>query len=164
MSNTVPVTYAPEHLLDTNNHSAERYQWLSNNCVKLADFLCTIPNNVHNQRMWTSRNEHHACGMRACAMGWATLSHIIPGLQYFHPNPNTLSAIVGLMNVAINGKLSQWYIAASSFFGEHALQRVFMNTKRGRVATINALYREAERLCKIAREKKAEENAAAHAS
>lgn len=152
---TVLATHADPRLLNLKagyfepeeTYSAERLLFLSENCRKLADFLCTVPDSDHNQHSWVYESEHSTCGTVGCAMGWAALSHVIPGLQYLKQG--------GAYRPAINGKASDWVRAPISFFGTRAMEKIFQDIFAGRIKTINRLYRESERLCELHKKKKA---------
>lgn len=147
MKKMVPVTYTPKSLLNPDNYSKERYKFLSNNCVALAKLLEErVPIDAHNQGHWMDNDDHSSCGTTGCALGWAACSHIIPGLQHDEIFGGTA------FRPKINGKTVDWYEAGPKFFGQHAWAYIFTGAGAGRsrIGTINALYREAKRLCKLA--------------
>lgn len=165
----VRTTYANAALLDPDNESWQRYQFLSNNCAKLAAFLEGVPDEDHDQNSFVeihipiSKDEFakldapqvfKSCGTTACAMGWAALSHIIPGLQYVIQDDSAIYAQTDTAeldyNPTINGAEADWDDAADAFFGEHARETIF-HQYGTKAHTIKLLYAEAERLCTIAR-------------
>jgi hypothetical protein len=58
-------------------------------CDLLADYLEDKPDEAHQQNIWAVPNKKAPCGTTACAMGWAAISGIFPGLNY------TIKAIQG---------------------------------------------------------------------
>lgn len=147
MKKMVPVTYASKSLLNLDNYSKERYKFLSNNCVALAKLLEErVPVDAHDQGHWMDHSSHSSCGTTGCALGWAACSHIISGLQH--------DEILGglAFRPKINGQTTEWHEAGPRFFGRRAWGYIFTGpgSGRSRIGTINALYREAKRLCKLA--------------
>ncbi len=113
----------------------------SNNCAKLADFLETVPDQLHDQGSFVeavkyddgdhlilSRREEkelikaarkfdvvHACNTTACAMGWAALSSQFKGLRYDYKSDSPV----------LNGRITDWDLAGLPYFGERAYKEVF---------------------------------------
>jgi hypothetical protein len=158
MTKLVPHTYANEKLINPNNDSWERLQFLSNNCVALAQLLEErVPAGAHDQGTWASPS-NNSCGTTGCALGWAAMSHLVPGLQYDYLDWGP-AGNVAFLRPKVNGKLVDWPDAGKRFFGRRAFNNVFtgVGVQRSRVGTIKALYKEAERLCEDARAAKAEQ-------
>jgi hypothetical protein len=96
-------------------------QNFAKNCLKLARILETqVPAKQFDMLFYGRR---HACSTHGCALGWAAMSNLFPGLQY------TLRVIHDQYIVpVINGKVSFWEDAGVQFFGE-AYCDIMLNTK-----------------------------------
>lgn len=136
-NNLVPVTFVDPTLLETGNNM-RRALFCARNCDALATLLERVPDERHNQRVFTTK---HGCRTVACAMGWAALSHVIPGLQYTHYLHNHYVP-------TINGKRTDWLLAAAAFFGDYVTDMVFMNTTADKIDTIDSLREHARTLRK----------------
>jgi hypothetical protein len=116
------------------------------NAAKLADFLENdIPVGAnHDNYNWVIGLKENLCGTSACALGWAALSNRFPGLQLGMSSPltkektavksaNSSGYRLKIMDnwervphsVLVNGKVSSWEIAGTSFFGEQVYGKVF---------------------------------------
>lgn len=134
-------------------------QFWASNCIKLANFLAAKPNSAHNQSSWAERNDKAPCGTRACALGWAALSDILPGLQYViigYKDPSGERVYLsdylkelekeeqGFYNMAfypaVNGNVNySWEQVGKMYFGSFVLDTIFLNTSRNKKNTIAAL-------------------------
>lgn len=130
----VPVTFADPALLNGTAPAAEVRAFHARNCLALAERLAALPDALFNQGSWSSpaRNE---CGTTACALGWAALSHVIPGLQYL-PDESCSGAQHA---PTANGLKQSWYRAGRMFFGDRATDELFSRPNGSRAAAIAKL-------------------------
>lgn len=121
----VPVTFADPRLVSplryTFSTHSERRQFYARNARLLADKLETLPPGLHNQKSWTTCASNE-CGTTACALGWAALSHAVPGLQYMYDGSP------GNYSPTVNGLPHTWESAGELFFGETIANDVFYDT------------------------------------
>lgn len=123
-----------QKLLDPKGCSKERYKFLSDNCIKLAEFLETLPDSQHDQRVWATKSH---CGTVGCALGWAAQIGMLEDLELENGPWNLKHPAAG------------WMHAGNAYFGNQATNEIFLNVDRNRIDTINALYNEARRLCSL---------------
>lgn len=86
------------------------------NCHRLADFLDTVPENQFYMGTYTHGPD---CGTTACAMGWAVLSGVIPGLSWARHEG------IDYRFPVLNGKESDFIRAGEALFGEQVTTNVF---------------------------------------
>jgi len=142
-----------EVLTDLSNESWERQKFLSDNCVKLAQFLEDLPDDNHDQRLWLAV---HSCGTVGCALGWAVNAQLLEGLDT-HPfkiltmRSDTEDRVV---STVVNRPRLSWEEVGVRYFGQTVFDQVFLNIDNDRITTINALYDHARTLCDNAKRRK----------
>ncbi len=125
-------TYVDEELLKVSR-DPKRVEFVASNCEKLADFLEGIPESNHCQRAWFADTHLGDCRTVGCALGWAVMSGIFPGLQYAQPDPLTIVPIV-------NAKARSFdFDIGEDFFGLAVYERVFLRTRLDKEETVHAL-------------------------
>lgn len=143
-----------EVLTDLSNKSWERQKFLSDNCVKLAQFLEDLPDTNHDQRQWLGV---HRCGTVGCALGWAVNAQLLEGLDtrsaelsimHYGTVDRVVSAVVNRPNSM------SWEEVGVRYFGQTVFDQVFLNIDNDRITTINALYDHARTLCDNAKRRK----------
>lgn len=111
------------------------------NLRKLAAVLTSIPDNQHNQDDWVTAPKA-ACGTVGCAAGWAAMSGQFPGLAYgvrkydydigaykwatTMAEATRMLASGAMVNPIVNGKLTNWGKAAPLYFGNTAMNEIFL--------------------------------------
>lgn len=125
----VPITYAPVTKLIGDDTDDGRAEFLADNLRKLADFMEGLPPRQWDQCDFGTAGEQHVCQTTACALGWAAMTHIIPGLQYEfrdpqHPHGSDVYPLV-------NGEKATWDAAGKAFFGEAAWDQTFSTGQAG---------------------------------
>lgn len=141
----VPQTTAPLDLIDyMKGDTDRRLEFMASNCEKLADLMERVPKQNHNQDtfiegdgQFPDNKNQHACGTVACGLGWAALSHVIPGLQYKFDNP--LKPSFDSVTPTVNGEEASWGEAGYMFFGEDAFEETFMETSLSKEQLIENL-------------------------
>ena len=128
------------NLLEIDNNSRERLKFLSNNCVKLAEYLEGVPDERHSQARWLfPEGVSRGCDTAACALGWAVQGDLLEDVVTYPYDG---------MKVP---KLYSWEALGYKYYGVQATHSIFLDTGASRIATINKLYKEAERLCEAAK-------------
>lgn len=137
-------------LYDLPDWSPDRSVFLADNCEKLADLLeHHIPRKLHDQETWAERvgdDGKPMCGTSACALGWAVMMHIIPGLQHRIETYRDAHRVHHDVIPTINGQESSWPGAGGLFFGDEAFNEVFFNTEAPLSEVVLGLRAEATRL------------------
>lgn len=129
----------------------------ANNCARLAEFLATVPDELHDQRNFVDFTDgygydalckhdvEHACGTSACAMGWAAVSKQFDGLRYDYE----------INGPSINGHYIGWDEAADKYFGPYSMHGVFLSMG-DKADTIDRLTKLATTYCDMAKSFKEE--------
>lgn len=146
-----PITKAPKGMLDRSEDDPVKLRWYAGNCDKLADFMEALQPQRHAQGYWnvqnTSQAKRNECGTAACALGWATLSQIIPGLQYtidMEALKNDWTDLAQPFEPTINGVKSHYGAAGVAFFGWPVQYEVFNRGHLSKAEVINRLRERAE--------------------
>jgi hypothetical protein len=127
-----PYTYVDENLLEMAD-TRKRRNFVARNCEKLADFLENeITDNMHAQETWYALNGTSQCGTTGCALGWAAMSGLFPGMDYAMPSAREVVPI-------INGEIKHFDDFGAQFFGDGAYGQVFYDTDMNRQETVQAL-------------------------
>lgn len=148
---TVPQTRTHPHLAKDMSSRLRRLM-CADNCEKLADLMEAMPKRRHEQSTFglcvvDKGKEANVCGTTACALGWAVLTHLIPGLQYKMHQFSTYQLRNGVaVDVVeysyvplLNGVETSWGLAGEYCFGEAAWHRVFSRGRGSRATVIRRL-------------------------
>lgn len=134
------------------------------NCKALADYLETVPDKNFDMDTWL-QVKNSSCGTVGCALGWAALGNIIPGLQWgvkreaYDPKTGSIRVTwaktlrtankwlsgkspsgAHVCDVPImEGKECDWDDAGATFFGEATCHGIFYNTQLSKAEAIARL-------------------------
>lgn len=148
----VPVTYAHRDLLDARDDDPRRQRFLARNMRKLAKLMRRLPKERHDQGSFANSDGQHACKTTACALGWAAMTHLIPGLQYDFDQTDVWGdegekeTNMRFVQPMMNGKKVDWDTAGAVFFGDEALHDIFWNPSLDRYTIADELERRANEL------------------
>lgn len=93
----------------------------------LADFLDNDMNDKQfNMGTW-ARPADNPCGTVGCALGWAAMSGMIPGLGWNY-NPDDMHKRPAYRDIVpiVGGKVQDWDDVGAAFFGETTHHNVFI--------------------------------------
>lgn len=129
------------------------------NCIKLANYLEAKPESSHDQGSWAEPNSEAPCGTRACALGWAALANLLPGLQYVIRARDEVTQEEVFLSAyldkeekeehklycqsyfpTVNGQVMEdWESVGLMYFGRFVRDNVFLDTDRDKDGTVAAL-------------------------